>query len=338
MKEVADRAGVAISSVSRVLNDHPDVSDAMRARVLAATRALGYEPDLLAQSLRRGSTKTVGFVVRDISNPLFADIVRGSETVLRSSGYSVILTNSDGDPSLDALHIQLLSRRRVDGLILSLESETHAPTLAALRRATGALVLVDREVAAVGASTVLSNHYMGVRAAVLDMLRVDDSRVAYLGGPEGVRASRERLRGYLDAHEAARRTILEDELIRSGSYLEDFGYEETVELLKSPRRPTGILAGGAQLSSGALVALHDHGVEIGGELDLVCCDGIPLMRTFTPPLNVVERDAIALGSKAAELLLQMLLDNAPAQVVSLPTRYVRRSSVRSATGKRSALD
>jgi len=294
---------------------------------MAAVGALGYQPDLLAQSLRRGSTNTVGFVVRDISNPLFADIVRGAETTLRAAGYSLVLTNSDGDPSLDAEHIQLLNRRRVDGLILSLESESHAPTLAALNDARGPLVLLDRDVPAVKASSVLSNHYLGVREGVLDMLRVPNSRVAYIGGPEGVRASRERLRAYLDAHEAVGRHP-DFDLVRYGSYAEEFGHEQAKELLQH-HRPTGFLAGGAQLSLGVVAAIRGAALHIGTDIDLVAADGVPLMRNFEPPINTVERDAIAFGRAAAQLIVDMLVGGAPPRVVMLPTEYVKRSSVRS---------
>src|SRR3954467_4303046 len=90
IKEVADRAGVAMSSVSRVLSGHPDVSPAMRDRVMTVVAEIGYQPDLLAQSLRRRATLSVGFVVGDIANPLLAEIVKGAERTLRDSGYSML--------------------------------------------------------------------------------------------------------------------------------------------------------------------------------------------------------------------------------------------------------
>src|SRR5579863_7394592 len=108
IKAVASRAGVAPSSVSRALNDHPDVSEEMRARVLEAVKELGYQPDFLAQSLRLGATRTIGFIVRDISNPLFAGIVKGAEQELESHGYSVLLTNSLQNSALEAKHINVL--------------------------------------------------------------------------------------------------------------------------------------------------------------------------------------------------------------------------------------
>src|SRR5690606_16311322 len=118
MREVADRAGVAMSSVSRVLSGHPDVSAGMRERVMAVVAELGYQPDLLAQSLRRRATRSVGFVVGDIANPLLAEIVKGGERALRDGGYSMLLTDSENEPARDADHMRLLEQRRVDGLML----------------------------------------------------------------------------------------------------------------------------------------------------------------------------------------------------------------------------
>ena len=125
MREVAERAGVAMSSVSRVLSGHPDVSPAMSEKVMRAVEELDYQPDILAQSLRRRETLSVGVVVGDISNPLMAEIATGVESTLHTNGYSMLLTNSLGDPLLEAAHIALLSQRRVDGLVISVLDETH---------------------------------------------------------------------------------------------------------------------------------------------------------------------------------------------------------------------
>src|ERR1700681_1479451 len=110
---------------------------------MAAVRELGYQPDLLAQGLRRGKTLSVGFTVSDIANPVLAEIVTGAEKRLRAAGYSMLLTNSEGNPELDVEHIQLLERRRVDGLILSLAEENHPDVVAALRQVNVPVVLVD---------------------------------------------------------------------------------------------------------------------------------------------------------------------------------------------------
>src|ERR1041385_1897750 len=186
MREVADRAGVAISSVSRVLSDHPDVSPKMRRTVMAAVRELGYQPDMLAQGLRRGKTFSVGFTVSDIANPVLAGIVTGAEKRLRQGGYSLLLTNSEGNPDLDVEHIHLLSRRRVDGLILSLAEENHPATVAALQQVTLAVVLVDRDIpTGLDARCVAFDHALGMRAATAKLLELGHRNIALIvGGPD----------------------------------------------------------------------------------------------------------------------------------------------------------
>jgi LacI family transcriptional regulator len=117
MEDVARKAGVAISSVSRVLSGHPDVSARMAKKVEEATRALGYEPDILAQSMRSGETRTIGFIITDISNPLFAQVAQSCEQELRKMGYSMILMSSNGDEITESENFAVLRRRRVDGII-----------------------------------------------------------------------------------------------------------------------------------------------------------------------------------------------------------------------------
>ena len=184
MHDVAARAGVALSSVSRALGNHPDVSKRMRRRVLEAANELGYEPNFLAQSLRTGNTQTVGFVVRDIANPFFAAIANGAERFLRERGYVMLLVNSDGDPDIDANHINVLRRRRVDGLILNIIAEDHRPTLDALAGMRSPIVLVDREIPELDARPCSATTTRGVRAATADLIDHGHRRIALITGPQ----------------------------------------------------------------------------------------------------------------------------------------------------------
>jgi LacI family transcriptional regulator len=316
---------VAISSVSRVFNNHPDVSPQMRQRVLAAAELLGYQPDLIAKSLRSGLTSSAGFVVRDISNPLFADIAKGAEGVLRRSGYSMVLTNSEGNPDLDARYISLFRQRRIDALILALASETYPATLEALKYFPGPLVFVDREVAALPASAVLCDHYSGVCNAVTHILDLGHRRVGLVAGPTTIRVTRERLRGYLDAHHS-RDVPIRDDLIQLGTYTKDYGYQQTLALLDSPGAPTALLAAGVQLAFGVMLALHERGLKVGRDIAFVTCDETDLMRVFDPPISAVTRDATMIGEKAAGLLLDMLVKSAPPRVEMIRTQYIARGT------------
>ncbi len=329
MREVAERAGVAMSSVSRVLSGHPDVSPRMRQVVMAAVRDLGYRPDMLAQGLRRGKTFSVGFTVSDIANPVLAEIVTGAEKRLRTAGYSLLLTNSEGNPDLDLEHILLLERRRVDGLILSLADENHAETVAALRQVTVPVVLVDRDVPpGVNARCAVFDHASGMRAATEHLLALGHRDFALIaGGPE--RPARER------------RVAVEETLAAAGNgsrctvYPGEFSLEHgrraTCEILATNPRPTAIIAGGNMLMQGALVALRDARIEVGREISFVGCDDVVVAEVYDPPIAVVRRDIEAIGTAAAELLLAELepgddgVPDGPREVV-LSTEFVARAS------------
>lgn len=325
MREVADAAGVAMSSVSRALSGHPDVSDEMRARVLAAVEELGYKPDLLAQSLRRRETRSVGFVVGDISNPLMAKIVKGAETTLQQAGYSMLLTNSLLDPDLDRQHIALLAQRRADGQILSLVSETHAPTLEALGGLDTPVVVIERDLpSSIGASRVLSDHRAGMTVAVERLLDLGHRRIALIVG-QPVRPTRERRAALQDAF--ARRGLPPTYVIREGFYSVDHGARATRELLDLAEPPTALIAGGNQMMIGALQIVSERGLELGRDLSLIGCDDIAIAGLYRPAVAVVDRDSVALGSTAAELILRRLRDeDAGPEEVLLPTTFVQRPS------------
>ena len=297
---------------------------------MAAVRELGYQPDMLAQGLRRGKTFSVGFTVSDIANPVLAAVVTGAEKTLRASGYSLLLTNSEGNPDLDAEHIALLQRRRVDGLILSLADEDHPETVQALRRLELPVVLVDRDVpAGVKATCAAFDHAAGMHAAAEHLLGLGHRRVALIiGGPE--RPARERRAAVEETLAAA--TVGASCEVYEGAFSVEHGRQATGEILATNPRPTAIIAGGNMLMQGALLALRDAGIEVGEEMSFVGCDDVALAELHRPPIAVVRRDMHAEGVAAAELLLADLEAedgeagaDTPAEIV-LPTEFVARSS------------
>jgi LacI family transcriptional regulator len=329
LKDVASRAGVALSSVSRVLNDRPGVSASMRQRVLAAIDELGYQRNLIAEGLRRGFTNIIGCIVRDISHPMFADIVKGLESELHAQGFAAMVSNSDGVPAKESEHVRMLRQHRVTGLVLSLTSETYEPTLHELRQFEGPLVLIDRTVDALSTSAVLCDNTSGVTQAISHMLSVGHERIGYIGGPEDILAARERLRGYTDAH----RTFgvpVSSSLVKSGSLGHDYGYSQTKTLLQmDPRHaPTAIFASGLRLAVGSLLALAEEGISVGEMMSFASFDDAELLEIFSPPINVVTRDRLQIGAQAAGLIIKGLREPGNRHTVRLDTRYVIRGSVR----------
>jgi LacI family transcriptional regulator len=325
IRDVAEKAGVALSSVSRVLSDHPDVSAKMRKRVEDAASELGYQPDLLAQSLRSGSTRTVGFVIRDISNPLFAVIARRCEQELRAAGYSMVLVNSDGDVEVEEGNLSLLRRRRVDGLIASLESEVAKSTQIALSRFPGPIVLLDRDMKDLNVGAVLCDHYTGCYAATADLISRGHRAISLITGSTEVRSTRERLRGYRAAfHDAGLEP--DESLLSIGNFGDDYGKAETIRLAARKPAPSAFLTGGVLITAGALRALTQLGRTPGIDIALVALDEWPLFDISVPSLASVSRDPNEMGTTAARLLLDMLNGSEPT-TLTVPTTYTPRESL-----------
>jgi LacI family transcriptional regulator len=338
MKEVAEVAGVAMSSVSRVLSGHPDVSPRMRTRVMAAVDELRYRPNLLAQSLRSQQTFTVGFLVGDISNPLLSEMVKGAVTTLRQKGYATILTDSDRDPELDAMHLGLFEQRRVDGLILSPSRENHPATLDALGRIQVPSVLIDRELpSSIVVDRVLSDHQIGMKQALNHLIDLGHRRIGLIVGLP-VRATAERKAALIAAFDERRLdpTYL---IFESEDLSFDSGRDGARALLDDPTQPTAILVGGNQLVVGALTEIRSRGLRIAEDLSIVSTDDTAATALHIPPIATVRRNNVELGAVAATLLLERMREQARAQdggldvtesvvprEITLPTEFVARES------------
>lgn len=324
IREVAELAGVGIASVSRVLSGQPGSSAQMTERVMEAARQLGYTPNLLAQSLRRRSSRSIGFVCSDITNPLLSSIVSGAESVLTKAGFSILLTNSGGVASVDAERIELLQQRQVDGLILLPALEDDPATLALLQRSETPMVVIDRRLPdSINAHYVLSDHYTGVSQAAQALLSAGHRRLGLVVGRD-VRPTRERVRAVEDSYRAM---ALEPELhIDSGTLCAEHGEHAMERLLDMTPAPTAVILGGNQLLEGALRVIRRRGIQLGRELSLVCCDDVALSRLFEPPIATVMRDNVRLGQRAAQLLLDQLQAPHASEAELLPTWFELRAS------------
>lgn len=319
---MAKLAGVGLASASRVLSGHPDVSTGMRRRVLAAVDQLGYEPDFLAQSFRQRATYSVGFVARDISSPLLAEIALGAETTLRTGGYSMLVLNSEADPALDAEHLRLLQRRRVDGVLISLSDEASPAALTALRDLSVPSVLIDRDVAeAAGSSAVLADHESGMRAVVAHLAGLGHRAIGLAAGPMQVRPGREGARAFREVC----RDLGIEAVVESGPFSAKHGYVAADGLLSASTPPTALIAGSNQILPGVLRAIRTRGLQIPGQISLATFDDLPLLGLVDPPVDVVRRGPRAFGQTAAELLLRRLSGEQP-ETVLVPTTFEARGS------------
>ena len=331
IRDVAQRAGVAISTVSKVFSDKGEVMPALRMRVLTAAAELGYQPNYLAQSLRRGATDLMGFVAADLSDPFSAAIVAGAEFVLRPARYALLVMSSNHDPETDAANVRYLTSRRVDAVLVAPTREDDRGLHDALADFDGPIVAIESELGApLAVDAVCADHREGMREAVDHLVRLGHRRIAALTGPVVRRSGRERLAGLLDGVRAQGREewALPIETEHDAAAAE----AETLRALDGAAPPTALLAGGLALLTGTLRALDKRGLVPGRDIALVGWDDGPLAELSRPPLAVVDRDPRALGAAAATLALKRLGHGGvryeePATVEVRRTRFIQRRSL-----------
>lgn len=302
IKDVARVAGVSTASVSRVLSNHPSVSEELVLKVRAAAEALDFRPNALGRSLRRTGTNTIGLVVSDILNPFFTELARAVEDAARGAGYSMILGNADEDPEQQDHYVEILLGRQVDGLIVVPTTE-RSPLLHEAARLNRALVLVDRPVEDVDAPLVATNVGPALDALVHHLAATGRRDMAMLAGPE--RAGTSRLR--LDAFRAAlagHGLPLPEHRILHGDFREKSGRELMTQLLETNDMPDALVFANAPMAIGALEACASHPAppRVPHDLALAAVDDLPTFRLLQPSITAVAQPTTELGHRAVAML------------------------------------
>lgn len=338
IREVARQAGVSVSTVSRVLNDYPFVSEAVRERVVAVMGELDYHPDVTARSMRTGASQAVGFVVPDITNPVFAGIAKGVDEVLQGHGHSLVLADTDNDASHETGQLAMLAQRRLEGLIIAVADE-NAPGLPDRLGRFRACVLFDRKIPGATADAVVTDHALGMGEALAHLARLGHRRVALVAGRPSQLGSRARVSAYRDLVPALG-LAPDPALVEVGVHSRETGYAAVQRLCALADPPTAIVAGNNQLTAGAIAALHDLGMRIPEDVSLVGTDDVDLTRLHDPPVDVIDRDMVEHGRVAAGLLLERIADPLAApRTATLPARFIPRrtcAAPRLGSGKRVA--
>ncbi len=308
IKDVAREAGVGLGTVSRVINNHRDVNEQSREKVLAVIERLGYRPDLLARGMRAGLSHTLAFIVRDFTGATLSVLADTVQNEVDGAGFSLFVASSYHDPTRELDMLRRFRAHRVDGIIVATSSETDPVLLAELARPGPPVVLLDRGMPE-ALDAVQSDHAGGIGAATTYLLGLGHRRIALITGEPGLLPSRERVRGYQEALVAARLKP-DPALCRTGSFALDFAYEQSVQLLRGARRPTAIIAGGTALLPGVMRAAQELGLRIPEDLSLIGGADSDVARFATPPVTVIGWDHRALARTAARFVLSRLEDDA----------------------------
>ncbi len=325
MVDVAALAGVALKTVSRVVNSEPGVSPELEARVRRAIEQLNYRRDANAATLRRlgGKTQTIGLVLEDVSNPFSSELHRAVEDAARERGVLVFAGSCDEDPDRERELIGSFRERRVDGIIVVPASHDHT-YLYDERRTGTALVFVDRPASHLDADSVVSDNVGGAIQGVRHLLAHGHRRIGFLGDLLSISTAEQRLRGYTEALEAAR-IRADDRLIRTELRDPDAAARAVDEMLALPDPPTAFFTGQNLLTIGGVRALHERGRE--REIALVGFDDISLADMLNPAVSVVAQNPQAIGRAAADQLFRRLDgDTAPAVHETITVTLIARGS------------
>lgn len=323
--DVAREARVSVFTVSAVVNNKGRVSATLARRVEAAIAKLKYRPNLLARSLAKQKTHTIGMVVTDIANPFFPAIVRAAEDAAQKAGYSVLLCNSDDKQDKEALYLELLISKRVDGIILNKTPGALSPAQRAmLADAKIPIVLLMRTCPGLRADIVQTNDHQGAYDAVEHLARIGHKRIALVAGPLHVSNARARQHGYVEALEAAGLTC-EPKLVFEGDYRIDSGHRAGRALL--PHRPDAILVTNYLMTVGLMKAADEIGMKCPDDFALVSFDDYPWLGCFRPRLTTIELPKYELGDAAVRLLLERLQGKTgrTQNITLLPQLRVRES-------------
>src|SRR5580693_5699019 len=305
--DVARESRVSVFTVSAVVNHKSHVGLKLRKRVEAAIRKLNYRPNLIARSLAKQRTHTIGMIVPDIANPFFPMVVRGAEDAAQKHGYELLLS------------------KRVDGILLTKAAEDFRPSIRQMIKEVDIpFVLVMRTYPKLTKDAVITDDYHGAYEAVSHLARAGRKRIGLIGGPRKVSNAQARWEGFRDALKAEGLPY-EPELDIEGDYRIESGFRAGHALLS--HRPDGIYVANHLMTVGLLKAAEEMGLRCPEDFGLVSFDDYPWLGVFRPRLTTVELPKHQLGIEAAELLIRRIGgDRSKASVKKLPPELRIRES------------
>lgn len=334
IREIAEKAGVSRSTVSRALKDHPSISAATKEKVQAIAQELGYVPNYIAQSLSISRTRTIGMVITHLLNPFTWRVVEGVDLTAHDLGYSVMISSSRNDRARELDVIQAFHRRRVDGIIVS-SSHIGSYYGSILNLIDVPVVLINEQQSGGKLWSVANDDYSSARMAVEYLLEIGHRRIGYVSIADRPRSNKRRYQGYCDALTAVG-------LIPFESF--DGGKAHSMDMtaghadFEAGKQATkSVMAAGLSavfcyndsVALGVMSGLREQGVQVPQEFSVVGYDDIDEAARSAPPLTTIRQPKMALGSGAVEMLNE-LLEGKTVENRILPCELIIRESAQPA--------
>jgi len=328
IKDVASRAGVHPSTVSRVLNPatRSMVSESLATEIVRIADELGYRRNPLASGLRTRRTFTVGVIIPDLTNPVFPPIVRGVEHTLDSAGYIAILADSGSKRRSEKALVENMQARQVDGLILAAANRKD-PLVDQCVDQGIPLVLVNRTVDKHNVAAVINDDELGIDLALAHLVELGHREIAYIGGPQRTSTGYARYRAYLKSAKKAGLKIDRQLVINAREFTEPAGQSAFHEIAQAGKPFTAVLTANDLLALGCYDAMDELGLRCPADISVTGFNDMPYVDRFVPPLTTLHIPHDELGVQAALLLLERIQNpDTPAKQLRLEPRMVVRGS------------
>jgi LacI family transcriptional regulator len=333
IRELARLSGFSAATVSRALNDRPEVSPETRARIIELASQLGYSPSQPARTLVRKRSDTIGLIwdtgydAEGRRHPFLQDLLVALKRPLGAAGYHLmLLSTAEADAGVDT-YLRATRQHSLDGVILMGIDDSH-PAITALVDASIACVAVDHALHGPRTTYVSSDNRTGAGTAVAHLHSVGRRRIAIITGPLNLMPASERLAGY--RYQSARLGLtFRPDYVATGDFFLASGYDATRRLLESPEPPDAIFAAGDEMAIGAMHAIVDAGFSVPDDIAVVGFDDIESASLVRPALTTIAQDARAICTSAVEALLQIIKDDEPHAIPgprTIPTKLVIRDS------------
>lgn len=327
LKDIAERVGVSIMTVSKALRDEPDVSAATRTRIKLVAQQMGYVPDSTAQGLRTRATKLFGLLIPSTTNPLFARIVLAIEERAHELGYDVLLAHSQNIPEREEACVRRFLSRRVEGLFISpvyrMEPEARIYQELLMRR-TPVVLLNSPAPFCGGFTSIQIEELTGSCALTQHLLGLGHTRIAFLTGPAVSPWARDRFEGYRRALREAGLDVDDRLVFQAGGTIED-GAKAALQMINESCDATAIQAVNDLVAIGCANTLIQQGMRIPQDVSIAGFGNMLLAENYRVPLTTVRQPKLRLGNAAMDAMLQLLGGQRPA-TKRLPAELLVRES------------
>ena len=328
IKDIARELNISVSTVSRALQNHPDISERTKDLVRDCARQLNYKPNIMASNLRTSKNTTIGVVIPELNHHFFSSILDGIEQTANEAGYNILICQTGEDVQKEIRSVQTLIGSRVAGMLVGVSKQTaQLHHLQEVLDNSIPLVLYDRPCPSLPCDQVVSDDYMGAFNAVEYLIQTGKRKVMFMSSSFQLEVSRRRYQGWRDALMRYHIPIHDNMIVecdtRSGAII------ATPRILQSEGRPEAIFCVNDDCAAGVLHAAQIMGVKVPDELSICGFSNAPICRATVPMLTTVQQHGVAIGKRATMRLLKRLAgeDRIP-QTEMVPTDLIVRETTK----------